>query len=295
MGQEYNFAKMNECDVLVDYVEQRHKKGLNTTILVTGLSGTGKSSVCQRLGELISLRIHGENLLTINSISDSLLSLLSSIRGVKVLGIPLVSEELSVLFPSRRAMSKENVSIGKVMDTIRKKQIILLANAPIFISIDSHMRAMGHILLETLYINKTQNVVVFKGWKLQTAPHTGKTYRHKFTRRDRDVALFFTKKPNTEVWKQYESNKDKFVEELYSKLEHEEKIKKKKLEKSMRVINPSIKNFSKRDLKIHDLVNKKGMKQTEVAKIVDLSGARINQILNNLAKIPKKPKKKGKS
>lgn len=294
MGEEYNFTEMDECSVIVDYIEnQRHNRGLHTHILTTGLSGTGKSSVDQRLGELISIRIHGENTITIECVCDSLLSLLARLRKVKRPGEIIIVEEVGVLFPSRRAMSKENVSINKIMDTIRKKQVILLSNAPLFPAIDSHMRAMGHILLETQYINKTQDVVVFKGWKLQTNPHTSKCYRHKFTRKGRDVALFFTKKPNTEVWKQYEDSKDKFIEDLYSQLEHEEKIKKKKLEKSMRVINPEIKALSKRYLKIHDLVNVKGMRQREVAKTMGLSEARISQIMKELSQISKKPKEDG--
>ena len=47
-----------ECDVILDYVESRFKKGLYTLTLVIGLPGTGKSSTCLRLAELTRERMN---------------------------------------------------------------------------------------------------------------------------------------------------------------------------------------------------------------------------------------------
>ncbi len=150
---------MAESDVIIDYVHTRHKQGLYTFILTTGLPGTGKSSKNQRLAELIYERLETGKLKA-EDIVDSLLDLLRRIRKIKKPGEVIIIEELSVLFPSRRAMSRDNVDIARVLDTIRKKGVILIANAPLYTSIDAHVRAMANILTETLRINKTQKFVV---------------------------------------------------------------------------------------------------------------------------------------
>jgi len=147
---------------LIDHINHRFKKGLGTTIYVIGLSGTGKSSSSIRIGELVKDSRKKETSL---KIVDSLLKLLQAIRKSKP-GDIIIVEEISVLFPSRRAMSKDNVYIGRVMDTLRKKQICLISNAPLWNTIDKHMKAMGNVLIETLLILKkkllSQSTIYFK-------------------------------------------------------------------------------------------------------------------------------------
>ena len=191
-----NFSKLPEADVLLTAIKERSKKGLNSNIFVIGLSGTGKSSTSIRVAELLEeKRKEEEETIPQIFIIDSLLELIKSLRKSKE-GDIIISEEVSVLFSSRRAMAGDNVSIGKVMDTCRKKQLTIISNAPIWGSIDSHLRGMGHFLIETLRINKTQKVVVSKFHRLQTNPSTGKTYRHTMQRDGRDVSRMFTKMPS---------------------------------------------------------------------------------------------------
>lgn len=230
---------MAESDVIIDYVHTRHKQGLYTFILTTGLPGTGKSSKNQRLAELIYERLETGKLKA-EDIVDSLLDLLRRIRKIKKPGEVIIIEELSVLFPSRRAMSRDNVDIARVLDTIRKKGVILIANAPLYTSIDAHVRAMANILTETLRINKTQKFVVYKGWKLQTNPGSGKTYKHTFRRGGRDVNRLVAGLPNKEIWDTYETRKDVFMDKLYARIEFDTKEREDKLEKKKHI--GSIKN-----------------------------------------------------
>ncbi len=286
--KEIDYSKLPECDVLVNYINKRFSKGLNTNIYVIGLSGTGKSSTSLRVGEKISESREGETQI---QMTDSFLGFLKAIRISKE-GDVIIIEEVSVLFPSRRAMAEENVSIGKVMDTCRKKMLCIISNAPIWKSIDSHMRAMGHLLIETLKINKKYQVVISKFHRLQTNPLTGKTYRHTMQRKGRDTNRLITNLPNQEMWDEYETSKDKFMDDLYKRMEFKQDKKEKKLDAEMGVIQPPIKELDEDFLKIHYLVNVKKMKQKDVAPIMELSTSRISQIIKEIKEISNISKEK---
>jgi len=199
----------------------------------------------------------------------------------------IVLEEVSVLFPSRRAMSQENVSIGAIFDTIRKKRLCVITNAPLWTSIDSHMRSMGNILIETLRIDKTQGVVVSKVFKLQTNPAMGKTYTHTFVNRGRDVNFIYTKMPNLQRWAEYELQKDKFMDELYETLQYKVQKKKDKNDEELgrKRKQIDVKQLDELDLVIHSRINVNNERVVEVAK--DL-GLHRQTIYNRLAKIDKK-------
>jgi predicted DNA-binding protein (UPF0251 family) len=281
MGREIDFDNMPEADLVVNYVNTRYRKGLNTNIYIIGLSGSGKSSASQRIGELIieSREDKGIELF----ICDSLLGFLRSIKKSKE-GDIIIIEEVSVLFSSRRAMAKDNVNIGKVLDTCRKKQLCIISNAPLWNTIDSHMRAMGHMIIETLRINKTKGVVISKFHRLQTNPATSKTYKHTMRRQGRDVSRMFTRKPDAERWAAYEALKDKFIDELYEELLFDAKKKQDKKNKEMQKHKPSVRRLTERELQIHQLYNVKKLNQKEVAKQAGISQARVCRILQNIQK-----------
>lgn len=223
-----DYSKIPEADVVVDYVRQRYERGLYSLVLVTGLPGSGKSSTCVRLGQIIEKDLFGEIRLTEDCIVDSLLSFLTILKRVTVPGKVIIIEELSVLFPSRRAMSGDNVAIARVLDTCRKKGVILLSNAPLLPSIDGHIRALANILIETLKINRTEQVVVSKAFRLQTNPRNSKTYLHRFNRDGKEVHRIITHRPIGNIWELYEANKDKFIDELYTDLHMKAQGKKEK-------------------------------------------------------------------
>lgn len=285
MKEENNFSNIPEADVIINYIYKRYKKGLYTLVLITGLPGTGKSSSGLRLSELISIKIHKENLITEEDVVDSFLKFLEVLKNVKTPGTIIPVEEVSVLFPSRRSMATDNVNLGKVLDTCRKKQVIIIANAPIFKAIESHMRIMASILIETLGINKTEQVVISKTWRLQTNPHSGKTYRHTFQRKGRDVNKIYTRRPNEKTWEGYENKKDKFVDDLYADLEYTSLKKKEKKDKEIGKRNiTNIKRFTNRELEVHQKVNVQGLTQTETARLVGVSPSRVSVIIKNIYK-----------
>jgi len=296
-----DYSQLPESDVLVKYVIERLKKGLYTFVLITGLPGTGKSSFCIRLAELINTEIKKEfdNFkyetadIKAQNIMDNLLEFIRFTRSAKKKGKIGIIEEVSVLFGSRRAMAQENVAVGRILDTCRKLETIVIANAPIFTSIDSHMRAMAHVLIETVHINKTQGVVVSKAWRLQTNPHTGKTYRHRFTRNGKDVALFFTRRSDSGVWDEYELKKDKFLDNLYTRLEKSQEKKNKKIEKELGIEQKRkvVKPLTEKEIRRWTL-RQNGLSHEEIAKREGTSRQSITQCLKNIAKKTKLLEKK---
>ena len=284
--KESKFSNIPEADVVVNHTRTRFRKGLNTNIFVIGLSGSGKSSTSHRICELIIQQRLNENLRMV--CVDSLIGLLDAVRQSKP-GDCIITEEVSVLFPSRRAMAKDNLAIAKIFDTIRKKMLCIISNAPLWNSIDSLMKAQGHILIQTIGIKKQQGVVISKFWRLQTNPASGKCYKHTMTRRGKEIPLMITKKPNQDLWDAYEKKKDDFMDDLYAKLKHEQVKKKEKEDKDMGKLKPEISKLSKRELEVHQL-RKDGKKNVEIAKELGISSPRVTEIINNLTKKTQIPK-----
>jgi len=273
----FNYLKYPEADIILNETNRRFKKGLGTNIFVIGLSGTGKSSTSQRLGELINES--RDNKFEVY-IVDSLLNFVKAVRNSKE-GDSIVIEEVSVLFPSRRAMAKENVAVGSIFDTVRKKRLCIISNAPIWGSIDSHMRALGHIIIETLVIKKSMKIVISKFHRLQTNPKSGKTYTHTFQRNGRDIRIMYTKMPNKEKWDEYEKQKEEFMDKIYKKLQHIQEAKDKK---ELKVGTRVMRKLTKREIEVHDLVNVKKMNNSQAAGALGITPTRIGAIIKNIHK-----------
>lgn len=292
MGKSINFEAMEESIPIVNHVEARHKKGLYTLILTTGLPGTGKSSKDQRLGELICERLETGPIKP-EDIVDSLLTFVRRVRAIKNPGEVIIIEEVSVLFPSRRAMSRDNVDIARILDTCRKKRVILLANAPLFPTIDSHVRAMAHILTETLRINKTVKVVVYKGWRLQTNPGSGKTYKHTFQRDGKDVQRFFTRLPNQEVWNRYETNKDAFMDKVYDKIERESEERERGKGKRETAPKKERLELTQKEQQTYTLYYKDNMSMGDISKLMGVHHSMTSKRLKNIRDKIRKAKEIG--
>lgn len=274
---EVDYSKLPEADVVVNYIIARLRRGLYSLVLVTGLPGSGKSSTCLRLRELIQTKLNTQIDPLRKITIDTLLELLDALKNSKP-GDVLVIEELSVLFPSRRAMSADNVAIGKILDTCRKKQVILLTNAPLLNSIDSNIRALANILVETLRVKRTEGVVISKAFRLQTDVRSSKTYLHRFQRKGRDVNLVITRKPSNDTWNKYEQEKDAFIDKLYTKLEEQQD------KKSGKDKPKPIKPLTTKELQIYDLYFTQGLTQYQIADKLKVSQPSVWQIVQKIIK-----------
>jgi len=252
-----------------------HPPGIDIKALVFGFTiSTSSSSAGERLSE----KINNGKKFCAEDIVDSFLDLLGRIRKVDRPGEIIMVEEVSVLFGARRSMSGDNVAVGKILDTIRKKQIVLIANAPIYQTIDSHMRAMADVLIECQRVLRSKGVVIAKAWKLQTNPHTGVTYRHTFRRENRKVRLFYSRQCDPQIWMQYEKDKDKFIDELYERLMRKAEVQQMKENKELRMPGKDIKFTDRQEevmecwkqglVKLQDIGDKLGVTAPTVHGIV---------------------------
>jgi hypothetical protein len=265
-------------------------------VLTSGLPGTGKSSTDTRLAQLISEKLGGS--FSAENIIDNFLDMIKFVKNANPNEVHIaVVEEISVLFPSRRAMSGDNVDVGKLLDTCRKKKVIILANAPLWTSIDSHMKALANIYIETIKIYRMAGIVYSKCYKLQTNPATGKTYTHNFKRKNKDVNRMYTLPPGKEIWDAYENKKDAFLDELYSKAEAralQRKAKDNKLlqQKGLHDIKPRDMNIfirKQKGEKTKDLSKEFGMTERSIQLICKNVGENKHISLGNSVNRKKKP------
>jgi len=279
-----DLKKYPEADLVVNYICDRKKKGLYTLILISGLPGSGKSSQCCRLAEKVMEKLTGENTFTAKNITDNFLGFVKFVKDSDP-NEPSVQvvEEISVLFPSRRAMSGENVDLAKVLDTCRKKQVIIFANAPIWTSIDSHMRSMANVYIQSIKVYKKAEIVYSKCYKLQTDPRTGKTYTHNFKRDNRDVNRMYTLACNPETWAEYEGKKDSFLDDIYSKAEARAMARSLKDEKLMRSVSPVNEyELTPQEVMVNNLVNIKGLTHGKASDLIGVGRSRVTQLVKSI-------------
>jgi hypothetical protein len=277
--------KQPEADLVIGNVKDRWHKGLYSLTMITGLPGSGKTSTCFRCGELTALQFPNKkvNTYTIENLSDLARCAMEAKEDEINIGIV---EEVSTLFPSRRAMAGTNVDLAKILDTCRKKRLILFANAPLWPSIDSHMRSMGTLYIETLKIYKQVGIVISKFFRLQTNPATGKTYTHTMLRGGRDVKRMYTKMPNLEAWKEYEIKKDKFMNNLYERILKREQKKLEKENKELGIQGPRVpvRPLLQNELRVYQLKVGEGKTLREIGLAMGLSGSRCGDIYRNALK-----------
>ena len=281
-----DILKQPESDLVVNYAVDRYKKGLYSLTMVTGLPGTGKSSICFRLKELTVAKFEGKKVTS--AIIENLAQLAKFAMDAKEDEINVgVIEEVSTLFPSRRAMTGTNVDLAKILDTCRKKKVILYANAPIWPSIDSHMRAMGTSYVEAIKVYKKVGIVLSKMFRLQTNPLSGKTYMHTMLRSGREVKRMFTRKSNSEEWKDYEIRKDEFMDNLYNRILKREEKRTEKENKELGIQN-KIKRPARpllpNEIIAYQLRVNEGKTFKEVGEALKVGASRARDILVNALK-----------
>lgn len=283
---DIDFSKLEESEAIISHIHNRYRKGLLTVVKVIGLPGMGKSYCCMRLAELISIRIHGENIMKREYIADSLLDIIKILRSTKKRGMPLVVEEISVLFPSRRHMTQENVAAGKIWDTMRKKGMVVIMNCPLSKDVDKKITALSNIQIETLRVNKRKGICVIKPMRLQANPSTSKIYHHRLIdKHGMEVHRSFVRKPSDKLCEEYEKMKDSFLDELYKSLQSKEE---QKAEKTMGLL--AGRNIPKISVKEQQRYTryKKGVTPEEQGQMEGISASAIYKSLEKYkAKIEK--------
>lgn len=278
-----------ESTVILEYILRRIRKGLGVNALIIGPPGIGKSYVCLRLAERIHHAIHQEEFDVNTHVVYDLPSAFRFVRNATRKGEVLVIEEVSVMASSRRSMATENVSLNYLLDTVRKKQIILLMNAPHIKAIDKHIQRMSHLLIECLRINRREKLATVKAFTLTNSQDTGKVYKHRLKSLNKEVHRSYFGIPSKLIQQDYEVIKSEFMEGLYKRMEEKNEAKsgKKKQETLTlgRGMKPTAKQFKRyaryMETKDYSIVAKEeGVSTSAVRKSVEslLKRAKINVI-----------------
>lgn len=278
-----DFDKTPESDLIVNYVADRYRKGRYTLITVIGEPGGGKSNTCFRLAQLASIKIHGKDLITKDCMIDSNLKMAKFALNPSDSRIAVI-EEMTVLFPSRRSMSGANLDASQILDTCRKKKLILFSNAPVFKSIDLAVRGHVKIVVEALGMSKKRGIVMYKMLKVKTNPMTGKPYFRRFSRDGLDVHRGFARFVSKELFEAYEEDKDKFMQKRYEMAVLRAKKTEEKIQKDLGIGKKVTfkKPLTLLEAEIHQKVNINGERQVDVAKDKGVGRSNINQILKRV-------------
>lgn len=287
---ELDLNKIPESEAIISYIVHRIKKGLGCNILVVAPPGLGKSWGCIRLMELIYDRLYGEKISPDkinNHVADNAADAFKFAREAKR-AEPLTIEEVSVLFGSRRAMSVDNVEFNSLLDTCRKKQIILLMNSQHISFVDKHIRMLAHLLIECLRINKSKGISIIKPLKLQTNQQSGKVYKHRLMHNGQEVHRCYLKEPTKELIIIYEKKKSKFMEDLYRTMQLKSEDRKnkenKRLGKPIKGNKKWIVELTNKESDCHYHINLQGMKTKDYAKMRGITVRNVDYRLKNILK-----------
>lgn len=285
--------KPPESEVIVKHILNRIRKGLGVNALIVGPPGIGKSYVCLRIAERIYNDLHQEKMDANKHVVYDLPSAFKFVRNVARPGEPLVIEEVSVIASSRRSMALENVSLNYLLDTVRKKQVILLMNAPHIKAIDKHIQRMSHLLIECLRINKKFMFSTVKAFSLTNSQDTGKVYKHRFGNNGRDIHRSYYYPPSDYIIKEYEQTKNQFMEKLYDSLE--KKTGEKLMIKKKVNIRPEVVNVTQKEATITGL-KQVGHSNVAIGKLLGITEGAVRNGLKRYArktqhntKLPGKP------
>lgn len=281
MGKQLDLENVPEYRRVIDYIDWRFRKGQYTLILMGGKTGTGKSWSGLRLCEVVSERLGTE--FRVSSVCTDLLSFVKAVMNSKP-GECVLLEEVSVLFPSRRAMAADNVAIGQILDTCRKKRLIIIANCPGIKTADSFIRNHTSIYLETININKTLEICTMKAYRYEVNVRSQKPYFHRFRDKGIDIHRVYSKKPSELLIEEYEKSKSDFMENLYESIKAKVmKAKDKEIRQNMMGQEMTFaQNLTPREKDVFPLHFLQKKNNIEIGKILGLTNSRVSRIVRQI-------------
>jgi hypothetical protein len=187
----------------------------NWLAIITGETGSGKSWTAAKIGEDLSKMTNRP--FTYKNIvfeADVLLEFIQNSvpRSVVVL------DEAGVELAAREFMSQRNRSMGKIFQVFRYKQLALIWTLPDLSMIDVQIRKLCHTFMETQPIDYDNQKTRVKWFNIYIDRWTGDITRQFPRVRIGGVTYvargFKFGKPNPDIIKPYEKNKDIFFDKI---------------------------------------------------------------------------------
>jgi len=292
--------------VFIEYVRRRCiEKNTNCTIFVTGNVGTGKSYACVRLGQLFA-RATNTKFNVGRQIVYSAKDFLRFISSDHPPGTVIIFEEAGTNLSSRESMSKSNIMFGKLLQTLRYKNLIAIFNVPSFGFVDKQVRELTDFKLITDKIIRSRKICRLKIYHINSCPYTHKIL-NKFLEYYHPVygvvnlCAVYLKKPHKYVIDRYEKSKNDYVnqmiasmneaydpevrlkaEEEQKRLEQEKKEFEASRDKAFKKWNKE--KLDKLELEVYNLYGRKGVVKEEVAKYLDITPSNVQGLRRSIEK-----------
>jgi len=256
---------IREGEFLNRFLEARLiNKHQNAIIVVTGKTGSGKSYVSLRIGELW-YKYHFSKRLPIEHVCFSIeevINLLNS--GNLKRGDLIILEEAGANLGSLDFQNKVQKVFTYVLQSFRSMNLCLIMNLPYLSMLNKSARLLAHAYFNTEKIDYKKNICKIKPFFNQVNQNSGRIYskypKAKINGRVQTIKRFNYSKPSEKLIEEYEKRKNAFVSGLISNF-HEDILSKKKDKKKT---NP-IKDWKLEAYKLY----KSGMVHREIAEIVN--------------------------
>lgn len=187
----------------------------NWLAIIAGETGSGKSWTAAKMGEDLSAMTNRP--FTSKNIVFEADALLEFIQNSKPRSV-IVLDEAGVELAAREFMSQRNRSMGKVFQVFRYKQLALIWTLPDLSMIDIQIRKLIHSFIETQPIDYVREKTRVKWFNIYIDRWTGDITRQ-FPRVKINGVTYVARgfsfgKPNMDIIKPYEQNKNVFFDKL---------------------------------------------------------------------------------
>ena len=253
-------------DPLTYYIQKRIRENKNFLLPILGQTGAGKSWSGLRLCENVDPEF---NINRVIFNSRDFMSLINSNELHK--GSAILFDEAGVNVSNREWYKKENISLGKVIETFRHKNYVVFFTVPNIDFIDIKLRKLMHGKMDILSRDSVRNVTIgrlllYDGFNYFDNQQMTKYLKISTAAGTKRITRMLVPKPSLELRRAYEKKKKEFTSKL--NIEAEE-LMMKRPELLMKDVQ----------FKIIDLY-KKGMEMLEIARQLDLPLTTVSKLVN---------------
>ena len=257
---------MKDRDPVTYYIHKLIRENKNFLCPILGQTGAGKSWTGLRLCENVDPEF---NINRVIFDSPSFMQLINS--GELHKGSAILFDEAGVNVSNRQWYSKENIALGKVVETFRHRNYIVFFTVPNIDFIDIKLRKLMHGRMNILSRDSAKGITIGRLLIYDGVTYDGEQmtkYLKVTTKKGvRRISRIYIPKPSKELIREYEKRKNIFTTKINREVES---ILTKKPELLMKDIQFEIIDLYKNGMEILDIARKLDLPLTTVSKMINL-------------------------